>query len=141
MKKLVLVAVLFAPVMAFAQDINPQRDADITAINQKLDKCNSEAASTMDMNNCNDEAIRASDAILNKVYQQVVAQAKGLDKNQQTETLKRLVNAERSWIAFRDAECLSEAAADLGGTLEGVEYGDCIQHLTKERIVQLRSGL
>ena len=47
---------------------------------------------------------------------------------------KRLIAAERAWIAFRDAECSYKSTIALGGTGEGYAYVACRYEQTKERV-------
>ncbi|WP_416831615.1 MAG: lysozyme inhibitor LprI family protein [Erythrobacter sp.] len=49
-----------------------------------------------------------------------------------------LVEAQRAWIAFRDAHCRSEGYAARGGSLEPLLLSTCKTHLTELRTAQLR---
>lgn len=48
-----------------------------------------------------------------------------------------LLEAQRAWIAYRDAHCRSEGYAARGGSLEPLLVSTCKTHLTKLRTAQL----
>lgn len=49
-----------------------------------------------------------------------------------------LLEAQRAWIAYRDAHCRSEGYAARGGSLEPLLVSTCKTHLTELRTAQLR---
>lgn len=49
-----------------------------------------------------------------------------------------LLDAQRKWIAFRDAQCVSEGYYARGGSMEPMLVGLCKAQLTRERAEQLR---
>lgn len=51
---------------------------------------------------------------------------------------ERLRDAQRAWIAFRDAECLFEAARWEGGSMGAYAGGFCLAGMTAERVADLR---
>lgn len=54
---------------------------------------------------------------------------------------ERLRAAQRAWIAFRDAECLFEAARWEGGSMGAYAGGFCVAGMTAERVADLRALL
>ena len=50
----------------------------------------------------------------------------------------QILDAQRSWIKFRDAQCSGEAAIAQGGTAAGGWYSDCVCRLTAQRNVNLK---
>jgi uncharacterized protein YecT (DUF1311 family) len=49
------------------------------------------------------------------------------------------VAAQQAWIAYRQAECVSEAAPVTGGTLYPVVFADCEARLDQARLRDLKS--
>jgi uncharacterized protein YecT (DUF1311 family) len=47
---------------------------------------------------------------------------------------RRLIVAERAWIAFRDAECNYKSAIAYGGSGEGYAFVACRYEQTKARV-------
>ena len=52
-----------------------------------------------------------------------------------------LLKAQRSWLAFRDAECVLEAAGEAGGSAQPMIYNQCLSRLTQLRTEQLQKRL
>jgi uncharacterized protein YecT (DUF1311 family) len=79
-----------------------------------------------------------ADRRLNNIYSGLVNTLKHPrgpdDVRDDPEILKRLISAERTWFAFRDAECNYQSTVALGGTGEGVAYVTCLYMQTKERV-------
>ena len=75
-----------------------------------------------------------ADAHLNRVY----AQLKSVLDNDEK---KRLIAAERSWVAFRDAECEFEADYTGSGTDRAVNYPGTAARLTEARTAELKEVL
>ena len=96
------------------------------------DHCD-EAVSQNEMSQCAEDAFDRADKALNAVYQD---QMKGLDDHSR-DLLKK---SERAWIAFRDAECTYQNAANEGGSIYPMVYAGCESTLTKDRIKQLKAG-
>ena len=84
------------------------------------------------MNACADESFKKADADLNAVYKRLQDR-----KSDDEDAAKALVEAERAWTAFRDAECRFDSADNLGGSIYPMVYADCLERLTRTRIEQL----
>ena len=88
------------------------------------------------LNQCADQDFRATDAELNAVYGQVTGRlsdapdAKGL-----------LTTAQRSWIAFRDAECAFRSSGSEGGSMHPMVVLGCRTELSRKRIGELKAYL
>jgi len=80
-----------------------------------------------------DEALNA-DAVLNKVYKQLLTVLDDREKN-------LLITAQRNWIAFRDTECEFEARYTGSGTDAAMNYPATAQRLTEARTADLRQVL
>ena len=87
---------------------------------------------------CTSVAEIAADARLNGVYQAWTGALKH-PKPDDAEILKRLINAEPAWIAFRDEDCDLQSTSALGGTAEPVVFGDCRYAMTKARVQALEA--
>ena len=86
------------------------------------------------------DALAAADRILNQAYTAWVGALKqpaAGEARDDAEILKRLVAAERAWIAFRDANCDLVSTSMLGGTGEGNAFGQCVYEMTKARVGEL----
>ena len=85
---------------------------------------------------CADRAYKKSDAELNRTYDAVIARLRGAKP-----LADKLVNAQRAWIAYRDAECNFSSANAEGGTVYPMVVSTCLDDLTKTRNETLRGYL
>ena len=99
----------------------------------------------VEMNRCAALDFEQQDAELNRVWAQVIAAAREADGEINREFDQRpteeamLREAQRAWIAFRDAHCTVEAYREArGGSMEPMVYEACRARLTEERIGQLQ---
>lgn len=92
--------------------------------------------SQADMNICAGKDYKASDAKLNAAYSEIV---KRLGNEQ--EQKKLLLQSQRDWIAFRDAECAFSTAASKDGSIYPMLLSGCLQSLTDARTTQLNAYL
>jgi uncharacterized protein YecT (DUF1311 family) len=88
------------------------------------------------MNQCAGQAFKAADKELNTLYQQVTGRLKDNPDGK-----KLLVNAQRAWISFRDAECKFSASGVDGGSVYPLIYSDCLTAMTKTRVEALKQYL
>ncbi|WP_352845464.1 lysozyme inhibitor LprI family protein [Mesorhizobium sp. M0199] len=93
------------------------------------DKCNDAAKDQSAPNECADAASRKSDKKLNELYQQIEAR---LNDDADTKTL--LVQAQRDWVKFRDAECSFQTAGAAGGSMIPTLIAQCMDGLTQSRV-------
>lgn len=107
-----------------------------TASASYADQCMDEAETQSAMNACAQQAYQASDEQLNKNFHEI-RQRLGDD----TATRNLLRDAERAWIAFRDAECSFAASATAGGSAYAMVYDMCLADLTQERVKNFRNYL
>jgi uncharacterized protein YecT (DUF1311 family) len=94
------------------------------------------ATSKMAMNVCADQAYRMADAELNTVYSQITDRLKH-DKD----SAKLLVNAQKAWLTFRDAECTFATSASAQGSVYPMLVAQCRDGLTSKRIDELKAYL
>jgi uncharacterized protein YecT (DUF1311 family) len=109
---LTVAVVLAMPVFAFAQD-----------------KCYDDAKDQPALNACADAAFRKSDKKLNELYKQIEARL-----NDDADAKKLLIQAQRDWIKFRDAECSFQTAEAAGGSMMPMLTAQCMDGLTQSRV-------
>lgn len=115
MRKMVQIAVLTAFILPAAQ----------------AEDCMDQAEDQLQMNICAQNSYQAADAELNQRFNEL-RQRIGDDAN----TRSLLREAERAWLAFRDAECTFAASATLGGSANVMIYDNCLTDLTQQRSEQ-----
>ena len=87
------------------------------------------------MNQTSLDEFQKADARLNATYKKLLAK---LD----AEGKKKLIAAERTWVAYRDAQADFDAdAAARGGSMAPLEYNETCIELTEERIKQLSKAI
>ncbi|MER8995329.1 lysozyme inhibitor LprI family protein [Mesorhizobium sp. M0678] len=104
--------VLAMPAFAFAQD-----------------KCYDAAKDQADPNECADAASKKSDKKLNELYKQIETR---LNDDADIRTL--LVQAQRDWVKFRDAECSFQTAGAAGESAIPTLIAECMDSLTQSRV-------
>ena len=92
------------------------------------------AKTQFEINRCADRDFRKADAALNQVYARL--KARTTDNSQ-----KRLVAAERAWLAYRDRECDFETEDSIGGSIRPMELALCYREKTVARAAELRKQL
>jgi len=111
---LVTAAIILAtPAFVFAQDIQKCADAEGQAA----------------MNQCADAAFKKSDQRLNELYRQIEARL-----SDDADAKKLLVQAQRDWVKFRDAECSFQTAGAAGGSVVPHLVAVCMDGLTQTRV-------
>lgn len=103
--------------------------------NVQADEC-SDAEDQATMNQCAAKDFQDADTELNGLYHQA-RQRIGDDMNARN----LLRDAERSWVAFRDAECAFAASGVEGGSIYPMIYDACLADLTQARVSQLTDYL
>ena len=88
------------------------------------------------MNQCAGQAFKAADKELNTIYQQITGRLKDNPDGK-----KLLVNAQRAWVSFRDAECTFSASGVAGGSVYPLIYSECLTGMTKTRVESLKQYL
>ncbi|WP_433736271.1 lysozyme inhibitor LprI family protein [Pseudomonas putida] len=104
------------------------------ALAQAVDCTNATDQATM--NQCAAQQHAAADKELNVLYQQITSRLKGNPDGK-----KSLVNAQRAWLAFRDAECEFSASGVGGGSVYPLIYGNCVTELTQSRVETFKTYL
>jgi uncharacterized protein YecT (DUF1311 family) len=99
----------------------------------KID-CKSQNLNQMQLDQCAGQGFLAADAKLNKLYRTLMSK---YDASNQA----LLKGAEKSWLAYRDAECSYETNGTVGGTINPMEDTLCRTDKTNARIKELNAQL
>lgn len=89
----------------------------------------------LEMNECAHAAHLHADAELNALWPAVKSRADSIG------TGPLLLDAQRKWIAFRDATCTAEAARYQGGSIQPLIRSSCLALQTERRVQDLRNML
>ncbi|HEY8602934.1 lysozyme inhibitor LprI family protein [Tsuneonella suprasediminis] len=91
-----------------------------------------EPVTQTDMNICSYRDYLRADIALNEAWQELARKASGDTKN-------RHLDAQRKWLAYRDAQCLAEnGPRSESGTIWPLLQNTCLTSLTEARTKQLR---
>ncbi|WP_295808304.1 lysozyme inhibitor LprI family protein [uncultured Nitratireductor sp.] len=93
------------------------------------DACYDNADTQAAMDECANAAFEKSDKKLNDLYKQIEGRLQG-----DADTKKLLVQAQRDWVKFRDAECSFQTAQAAGGSVMPMLVAQCMDGLTQSRI-------
>lgn len=85
------------------------------------------AETQMEMEACAGKSLDAADRKLNAIYTKLMKQLGSADK-------RKLRQAQRAWIAYRDAQCAFNASGSEGGTIQPTIILDCKEDLTNAQI-------
>lgn len=106
----------------------------LSAPAQEVDCANAMAQS--DLNICAQQDWQAADDALNAAWPKARAAMKAMDA-ELPDTLKggeqALLEAQRAWITFRDAQCKAEGYPMRGGSAEPLLVFGCMTELTRQR--------
>jgi uncharacterized protein YecT (DUF1311 family) len=96
----------------------------------------------LDMNFCADRAWKLADGDLNLAYgmartlmRQTDAALPAADRGAEI----ALRDAQRAWIAFRDAACKAEGYVWFGGSIRPLVVSSCLERMTRSRTEELRA--
>ena len=96
------------------------------------------------MNTCASMDFNAADAALNEQWAITAREMRDLDdqidrdEDQQPGHYETLLEGQRAWLAFRDAQCRSESFFARGGSMQPMLELHCKAYMTELRIQQLR---
>ena len=82
------------------------------------------------MNLCAQQAYQASDAKLNQAYH-------ALERTVSKGGRDRLRQAQRAWLAYRDAQCAFETASTADGSVHPMILAGCLDGLTQAQTARL----
>ena len=85
----------------------------------------------MEMNQQASTNYKKTDAKMALIYKKVQKETlSDMDK-------KLLLDAQRTWIKYKEAHCKSASASYVGASIQPLIYFNCLTEITKERIKQL----
>lgn len=90
----------------------------------------SDLRTQMEINACEGQKLKKADDALNAAYAKLSA-------NVSAEGRSKLVEAQRSWIKYRDAQCAFETLGTVNGSIHPLEVAQCEAELTKEQTKRL----
>ncbi len=159
MIRIFLILMLFGAPVA-AQEYLVDRDAvlacfEATAGNPNPPGCIGAAAemcmeqsdggyATVGMASCVSAETEIWDELLNTVYGDLRADMGALDAdaiNSGQSRVEALRDAQRAWIAFRDADCAFNWAIFQEGTMRSLISTGCMLDMTSDRVLELHSHL
>lgn len=108
---------------------------------QSSDPCKTQS-NTLEINECGKLTLKEKDRELNQAYQALMKSLKPDDKGDDTnftEVKKKLQDAQRAWITFRDNDCQGKLALWASGTIRGALYLGCLAERTEQRTKELRN--
>lgn len=97
----------------------------------------SAALTQQDMNRCAADAARASEGDMNRTAALVMRQIAEQQGGENGEAANRFRAAQRTWLAFREAQCALAGIEALGGTLEPLLVAGCMRDMTERRASEL----
>jgi uncharacterized protein YecT (DUF1311 family) len=107
----------------------------LVVISYSLLRCAAFAQNQQEMNQTAESDFEKADARLNAAYKKVLAK-------EDEDGKKKLIAAEKAWVAYRDAEADYEADSQArGGSMEPMIYSGTEATLTEDRIKQLQAAL
>lgn len=118
--------VLFIGLLVMASDVRP------------LD-CE-KAIATPDINACGQITQKKIETELNAVYRQTLQSLSQSETafEKPGEVKSALVEAQRAWIKFREADCHAVFLKNQGGTMRSLMYTGCLQAHAEQRIKELK---
>jgi uncharacterized protein YecT (DUF1311 family) len=104
--------------------------------------------STKEVDECLSKELKKADIKLNNIYKKLLSQQKENDQQSNkaaqggafantANSEHALIEAQKAWIKYRDANCDFYYSVPYPGTGAGLEYGECMVRMTKERTKEL----
>jgi uncharacterized protein YecT (DUF1311 family) len=95
--------------------------------------CPKDPESTVDIEGCAEKKILAADAQINSL-------AKSIFANLNDDPAKKdFIAAQKAWVSFRKADCISQSDKYEGGTLSGVVDAQCQADRSTQRVKDLKA--
>lgn len=94
-----------------------------------------------EMNGCAKRDYEAADGDLNLAWKLARQHAKDQDaylEASQVPSAQMLLDAQRSWITYRDQACEAESTLARGGSIQPLIFYTCLERLTRQRTEDLR---
>lgn len=137
----------FGPVLTACYADAADTDAKAACLGEMSSACMDEQEgghSTLGMTSCLNAEAAVWDGFLNEEYGATRDWAKAADADEAeafpmfAARAEKLRDAQRAWIAFRDAECALDYAEWGSGSMRNIAYADCVMTMTAERTIDLR---
>jgi uncharacterized protein YecT (DUF1311 family) len=101
------------------------------------------AFNTQDINTCEHMALTKLDQKLTQTYKMVLAKFDKISKEptsiaDKAKLKQSLIDAQRLWVKFRDADCNTTYTLWSDGTIRGQMYLGCMKSKTEQRIKELK---
>ena len=130
------------PFLCHAEELVGRSGPALAHIEARLKRCAAANPGNIPERLCTDDARRAVDGVLTRIYAQIVGGLKrptgSSDRDSRNkEILKRLVASQRAWIAYRDSECLEQSGSMLGGSGEATILVGCQYSSERNRVNDL----
>ena len=107
-------------------------------LGQAANVCQSQGhQTTLGMSAC----IQAETAVWDQMLNEAYGAARAALESQDAGLGTALRDAQRAWIAYRDAECALEYARWAGGSIRTIVAANCLMTETAERALELRDKL
>lgn len=90
--------------------------------------------SQTDLNLCAGENFKQADADLNAVYVKLLKKISAAGQS-------KLREAQKSWIAYRDAQCAFETLGTIGGSIHSMVVAQCLTDVTEQQTKRLQHQL
>lgn len=106
--------------------------------------CLDKAQSTVEMYDCIANDLKVADEKLNQAFQKLISSfditkdTLDFEKESLEAKKRRLIQAEKDWIAFRDSDCEFAGSTMYGGTGEKLIVMSCLLGRTEERLSELQ---
>jgi uncharacterized protein YecT (DUF1311 family) len=106
---------------------------------QSKDPCKT-LNNTIEIDECAKIGLVKEDKKLNVAFQKLLKDIVSPGKSDGTDyegSKKMLIEAQRNWIKFRDADCKGQLILNASGTMRGVIYLSCLTDRTEQRTKEL----
>lgn len=98
------------------------------------------AANTLEINACLQKQQAQTEAQLNQVYREVLAQisAESAQPGSPAQMKQQFIGAQRAWISFREKDCQAVYTFWSQGTIRNAMYLGCMRSRAEQRIKELQ---
>ncbi|MEE4411518.1 MULTISPECIES: lysozyme inhibitor LprI family protein [unclassified Serratia (in: enterobacteria)] len=100
----------------------------VLAADKSESNCLQTAQSQAELNDCAAQTYKNADGEMNKAYKKVMDTLKS-----SPEKSKALLQAQRAWLKFRDADCAFLSSNSAGGSINAMNNALCLSERTTER--------
>lgn len=95
-----------------------------------------DSGNQFDLDRCADQDFRKADAALNATYRKVMERLADTSAKR-----KLLIEAQKAWLGFRDAQCAFATSDSLDGSMHPIVVSGCRKVLTETRTKTLEGFL